>query len=95
MKKKRNWASIAGVAAATLAYLKFAKVVAVPEEKKPDETPEEACIRWHGPLRWQQYQDLLLQLDIDFEAGRMDRAIYDAKHFRLTYCRNQQKVPGF
>jgi hypothetical protein len=95
MKKKRDWATIAGVAAGTLAYLKFAKVAAEPEEKKPEETPKEACVRWYGNLTWQQYQDKILNLDIDFEEGRIDKAVYDAKHFRLVYCRNQQKVPGF
>jgi len=95
MKKKRDWATIAGVAAGTLAYFKFAKVAAEPEEKKPDETPKEACSRWYGNLTWNQYQTKLLDLDTLFEEGRMDVAIYDSRRFRLLYCRNQQKVPGF
>jgi len=92
MKKKRNWATIAGVAAGTLAYFKFAKVAAQPEEKKPEETPKEYCIREYGNLTWQQYQLKLFNLDVAFEEGRLDKAIYDARRYRLVYCRNQQSV---
>jgi len=92
MKKKRNWATIAGVAAGTLAYLKFAKVAAEPEEKKPEETPKEYCIREYGNLTWQQYQLKLFNLDVTFAEGRLDKAIYDARRYRLVYCRNQQSV---
>jgi hypothetical protein len=90
MKKKRNWATIVGVAAGTLAYLKFAKVE--PEEKKPEETPKEYCIREYGNLTWQQYQLKLFNLDVTFAEGRLDKAIYDARRYRLVYCRNQQSV---
>jgi len=92
MKKKRNWATIAGVAAGTLAYLKFVKVAAEPEEKKPEETPKEYCIREYGNLTWQQYQLKLFNLDVSFEEGRLDKAIYEARRYRLLYCRNQQSV---
>ena len=92
MKKKRNWATIAGVAAGTLAYLKYAKVAAEPEEKKPEETPKEYCTREYGNLTWLQYQAKLLNLDIEYERGLMDKAVYDAKRYRLLYCRNQQSV---
>jgi hypothetical protein len=92
MKKKRNWATIVGVAAGTLAYLKFAKVAAEPEEKKPEETPKEYCIREYGNLTWQQYQLKLFNLDVTFAEGRLDKAIYDARRYRLVYCRNQQSV---
>jgi len=92
MKKKRDWATIAGVAAGTLAYLKFAKVAAEPEEKKPEETPKEYCIREYGNLTWQQYQLKLFNLDVTFAEGRLDKAIYDARRYRLVYCRNQQSV---
>jgi len=92
MKKKRDWATIAGVAAGTLAYFKFAKVAAQPEDKKPEETPKEYCIREYGNLTWQQYQLKLFNLDVSFEEGRLDKAIYDARRYRLVYCRNQQSV---
>jgi len=92
MKKKRDWKTIAGVVAGTLAYLKFAKVAAEPEDKKPEETPKEACVRWYGNLTWQQYQLKLFHLDVTFAEGGMDRAIYDARRSRLLYCRNQQSV---
>jgi len=92
MKKKRDWATIAGVAAGTLAYFKFAKVAAQPEDKKPEETPKEYCIREYGNLTWQQYQLKLFNLDVTFAEGRMDKAIYDARRYRLVYCRNQQSV---
>jgi len=92
MKKKRDWATIAGVAAGTLAYFKFAKVAAQPEDKKPTETPKEYCIREYGDLTWQQYQLKLFNLDVTFAEGRMDKAIYDARRYRLVYCRNQQSV---
>ena len=94
MKKKRNWATIAGVAAGTLAYLKFAKVAAEPEEKKPEETPKEYCIREYGNLTWQQYQEKIQNLEIDFAEGRISEGVYDAKSYRLIYCRNQQRRPG-
>lgn len=92
MKKKRDWATIAGVAVGTLAYFKFAKVAAQPEDKKPEETPKEYCIREYGNLTWQQYQLKLFNLDVTFAEGRMDKAIYDARRYRLLYCRNQQSV---
>jgi len=92
MKKKRNWATIAGVAAGTLAYLKFAKVAGEPEDKKPEETGQEACIRWYGNLTWTQYQLKLFNLDVAFAEGGIDRAIYEGRRSRLLYCRNQQSV---
>jgi len=102
MKKKRNWATIAAVAAGTLAYFKFAKVAAEPEEKKPEETGKEACIRWYGNLTWAQYAEKLRLLDVQYELAQedpdnppfLDRAIYEGRRSRLIYCRNQQKVPG-
>jgi hypothetical protein len=96
MKKKTSLWTLAGLAAATAAFLKFSGAAPVePEEKKEDETPKEACIRWYGYLTWQQYQTKLLNLDIDFEEGRISQGVYEAKRYRLLYCRNQQKVPGF
>jgi len=92
MKKKRNWATIAGVAAGTLAYLKFAKVAAEPEDKKPEETGEAACVRWYGNLTWTQYQLKLFNLDVLYAEGRMDKDIYESRRYRLLYCRNQQSV---
>jgi len=94
MKKKTSLWTLAGLAAAAAAFLKFSGDAA-PEDKKQDETPKEACVRWYGSLTWQQYQLKLFNLDVAFEEGRLDRAIYDAKRYRLLYCRNQQKVPGF
>jgi len=102
MKKKRDWATIAGVAAGTLAYLKFAKAPGEPD-KKPGETDAEACIRDYGNLTWAQYADKLRDLDAEYELAQvdpdkppfLDRAIYDSRRFRLIYCRNQQKRPGF
>jgi len=90
MKKKRNWATIAGVAAGTLAYLKFAKVATEPEDKKPEETGKEACIRWYGDLTWIEYQLKLFNLDVLYAEGQMDKAIYEARRGRFLYCRNQQ-----
>jgi len=103
MKKKRDWATIAGVAAGTLAYLKYAKVAAEPEEKKPEETPNEYCTREYGNLTWAQYADKLLNLDVEYELAQVDpdkppfltTDIYNARRYRLIYCRNQQKRPGF
>jgi len=90
MKKKTGVVTLAGLAAATLAFLKFSKDA--PAEKKSDETGKEACIRWYGNLTWVDYQTKLVNLDFEFEKGRMDNAVYDAKRGRLLYCRNQQAV---
>jgi len=95
MKKKRDWATIAGVAAGTLAYLKFAKVAAEPEDKKPDETPKEYCIREYGNLTDAQYAIKLLDLDILYELAQedpdnppfLDTVIYNARRDELRYCR--------
>jgi len=89
MKKKRNWATIAGVVAGTLAYLKFAPKVltAEPEEKGTEETPKEYCIREYGNLTDTQYGLKLLNLDVLYEQGNMDDAIYNARRNRLRYCR--------
>ena len=90
MKKKTTWKTAVGLVAATLAFLKLS--VAVPEDKKKDETPKEACIRWYGNLTWVQYSEKLRLLDVEYEKGRMDRAIYEGRRSRLLYCRNQQSV---
>jgi len=89
-KKKTSWKTFAGLAVAISTWLKLSN--AAPEDKKQDETPKEACVRWYGNLTWQQYQLKLFNLDVAFEEGRLDRAIYDAKRYRLLYCRNQQSV---
>jgi len=96
MKKKTSWKTFAGLAVAAGTWLKLSGAApAEPEEKKKDETPKEACVRWYGNLTWQQYQTKILNLDIEYEEGRMDKAIYEGRRSRLLYCRNQQKVPGF
>jgi hypothetical protein len=101
MKKTTSWKTFAGLALAAGTWLKLSGAKpAEPEEDKEDETPKdetpkEACIRWYGNLTWHQYQDKLLNLDIEYEKGRMDKAIYESRRYRLLYCRNQQKVPGF
>jgi len=87
-----SWKTAAGLIGATWAFLKFSKDAPPPEEKKEDETPKEACIRWYGNLTWIQYSEKLRLLDVEYERGRMDRAIYDARRSRLLYCRNQQSV---
>jgi len=93
MKKKTSLWTLAGLVAATAAFLKFSGAAPVePEEKKKDETPKEACIRWYGNLTWKQYQLKLFNLDVAFEEGRMDRAIYETRRYRLLYCRNQQSI---
>ena len=92
MKKKTSLWTLAGLAAAMAAFLKFSAAPVEPEEKKEGETPKEACIRWYGNLSWIQYSEKLRMLDVEFEQGRMDRAVYDAKRSRLLYCRNQQSV---
>jgi len=93
MKKKTSLWTLAGLAAATAAFLKFSGAAPVElEEKKKDETPKEACIRWYGNLTWKQYQLKLFNLDVAFEEGRMDRAIYETRRYRLLYCRNQQSI---
>ena len=96
MKKTTSWKTFAGLALAAGTWLKLSGAApAEPEDKKEEETPKEACIRWYGNLSWQQYQTKILNLDIEYEEGRMDKAIYNARRSRLLYCRNQQKVPGF
>jgi len=90
MKKKTTWKTFAGLALAVSAWLKLSE--AVPEDKKEDETPKEACIRWYGNLTWIQYSEKLRLLDVEYEKGRMDRAIYEGRRSRLLYCRNQQSV---
>jgi len=93
MKKKTSWKTFAGLALAAGTWLKLSGAApAEPEEKKKDETPKEACIRWYGNLTWIQYSEKLRLLDVAYERGRMDRAIYDARRSRLLYCRNQQSV---
>ena len=89
MKKKRDWATIAGVVAGTLAYLKFAPKVLTtePEEKETEETPKEYCISEYGNLTDSQYAIKLLDLDVLYEQGDMDDAIYQARRNRLRYCR--------
>jgi len=99
MKKKTTWKTVVGLAAATVAFLRL--VPAAPDEKKPDETPKEYCIRDYGNLTWYQYQIKLNELDEQYALAQvdpdnppfLDRAIYDARHYGLTYCRNQQKLP--
>jgi len=91
MKKKTTWKTAVGLVAATLAFLKLS--VAVPEDKKKDETGKEACVRWYGNLTWVQYQLKLFNLDVAFEeGGKIDRAIYEGRRRRLIYCRDQQSV---
>jgi len=90
MKKKTTWKTFAGLAVAAGTWLKLSG--AAPEEKKKDETPKEACIRWYGNLTWVQYSEKLRLLDVEYEKGRMDRAIYEGRRSRLLYCRNQQSV---
>jgi len=88
MKKKRDWATIAGVAVGTLAYFKFApKMTAEPEEKPPEDTPKAYCLREYGNLTDSQYAIKLLDLDVLYEKGNMDDAIYNARRNRLRYCR--------
>ena len=93
MKKKTTWKTFAGLAVAAGTWLKLSGAApAEPEEKKKDETPKEACIRWYGNLTWIQYSEKLRLLDVEYEKGRMDRAIYEGRRSRLLYCRNQQSV---
>ena len=93
MKKKTSLATLAGLALAVSAWLKLSGAApAEPEEKKKDETPKEACVRWYGDLTWIQYSEKLRLLDVEYEKGRMDRAIYEGRRSRLLYCRNQQSV---
>ena len=94
MKKKSSWKTAVGLVAGALAFLKLSVDAPPPEEKKPEETGKEACIRWYGNLTFLEYQTKLFNLDIEYEQGRMDQAVYEAKRYRLLYCRNQQKVPG-
>jgi hypothetical protein len=88
--KKTSWKTLAGLGLAVATWLKLSD--AAPEEKKPEETPKEYCIQEYGDLTWQQYQLKLFNLDVAFEEGRLDRAIYDARRYRLVYCRNQQSI---
>jgi len=90
MKKKTSWKTFAGLALAVGTWLRLSG--AAPEEKKPEETPKEYCIREYGTLTWQQYQLKLFNLDVTFAEGRMDKAVYEAKRYRLLYCRNQQSI---
>ena len=92
MKKKTSWKTLAGLALAASAWLKLSDAAPEPEKKKPKETPKEYCIREYGNLTWQQYQLKLFNLDVAFEEGRLDRAIYDARRWGLVYCRNQQSI---
>jgi len=100
-KKKTSWKTFAGLALAVSAWLNLSG--AAPEEKKPEETPKEYCIREYGNLTWAQYAEKLRLLDVQYELAQvdpdnppfLDRAIYDARRYGLIYCRNQQKVPGF
>jgi len=89
-KKKTSWKTFAGLALAVSTWLKLSD--AAPEDKKPEDTPKEYCIREYGNLTWQQYQLKLFNLDVTFQEGRLDKAIYDARRYRLLYCRNQQSV---
>ena len=95
MKKKTSWKTFAGLALAVGTWLRLSVSDAAPEDKKEEETPKEACVRWYGDLTWIQYSEKLRLLDVEYEKGRMDRAIYEGRRSRLLYCRNQQKVPGF
>jgi len=91
-KKKTSWKTFAGLALAVSTWLKFSAGDAAPEDKKEDETPKDACVRWYGNLTWVQYQLKLFNLDVAFAEGRIDRAIYDGRRYRLLYCRNQQSI---
>ena len=88
-----SWKTFAGLALAAGTWLKLSGAAPVePEDKKEEETPKEACIRWYGNLTWIQYSEKLRLLDVEYERGRMDRAIYEGRRSRLLYCRNQQSV---
>jgi len=99
MKKKRNWAAIASVAAGTLAYLKFSKYIPpdVPPDK-PDEPTGTAALRYcvnkYGNLTYTEYQLKLFNLDVAFEEGRITREVYDKDRELLLFCRGIQKVYG-
>ena len=93
MKKKTSWKTFAGLALAVGTWLRLSVSDVEPEEKKKDETPKEACIRWYGNLTWKQYQLKLFNLDVAFEeGGKIDRAIYEGRRRRLIYCRDQQSI---
>ena len=94
MKKKRNWATIAGVVAATFAFLKFSKDI--PPGVPPDAPGEpigtaakEYCVKKFGDLTYKQYQLKLFNLDVAFEEGRITREVYETDRALLMFCRGR------
>lgn len=94
MKKKTTWATIAGVVAATFAFLKFSKDI--PPGVPPDApgepigtAAEEYCIKKFGDLTYKQYQLKLFNLDVAFEEGRITREVYETDRALLIFCRGR------
>ena len=94
MKKKTTWATIAGVVAATFAFLKFSKdIPAVIPPDAPGEPPgtaaKEYCVKKFGDLTYKQYQLKLFNLDVAFEEGRITREVYETDRALLIFCRGR------
>jgi len=85
MKKKTSLWTLAGLTTATVAFLKFS-----------EDTPIDGVIIPPGPTEVCAYPNLrlndidlkLLNLEIDFDEGRITRAYYDVEYAKLRLCRS-------
>jgi len=95
MKKKTSLWTLAGLAAATAAFLKFSKDIplSVPPDAPGEPigtAAEKYCIKKFGDLTYKQYQLKLINLDVAFEEGRITRKVYETDHALLIFCRGRK-----
>jgi len=99
MKKKTGLATLAGLALAASAFLKFSADLPItplfpPEDIPPDDPADpigtaakQFCINKFGDLTYNQYQLKLLNLDIEFEEGRITKEEFGIQRALLRFCR--------
>jgi len=81
MKTKTNWKTFAGLALAAGTWLKLAGDFPI----DPLVPPTEVCA--YPNLRLNDINLRLLNLEIDYDEGRITRAQYDAEYAKLQVCR--------
>jgi len=84
MKKKTSLATLAGLALAAGAWRKFSEDLPIDGVIIPP-GPTEVCA--YPNIQLNQINMRLLNLEQDFEEGRITRAYYDAEYNKLQVCR--------
>ena len=94
MKKKTGVATLAGLALAAAAWHKFSADLPIGVIIPPDDPADpigtaanQFCIDKFGDLTYAQYGGKLLNLDIEFEEGRITKKEYGIQRALLRFCR--------